>query len=243
MTTSRKTRKAFTLIELLIVIAIIGMLASILLPSLASAKRSARLVLCENNQYVLIRACTMYTAEQRDFWPFPNWGGGRHQAGWAYDLPKDADDIKDFEGQELTDLAKTGQLWTYVGELGVYHCPDDPGPWEKKKPSRWISSYSMNGAVSGYGNHKSNKKEILRVYRSSDFDTDDICIWEVDEESGWWNDCANFPREGITKRHRTGATVGTFGGAAEWITYDEFYEQEDREPGRLWCNPGSDSGK
>ncbi len=44
-----RRRRAFTLIELLVVVAIIAALVAILIPSLANARRSARMVVCSSN--------------------------------------------------------------------------------------------------------------------------------------------------------------------------------------------------
>ena len=52
--------KKFTLIELLIVIAIIGILVSILLPSLSKAREKARRTVCKSNQHNIYLAIIMY---------------------------------------------------------------------------------------------------------------------------------------------------------------------------------------
>lgn len=77
-----RVRRAFTLIEVLVTIGIIAVLIAIVLPSLRTARESARSALCLSNlrqQHLLIRA---YADDHRGFTPAlgqpyaasPNWG-------------------------------------------------------------------------------------------------------------------------------------------------------------------------
>ena len=57
------SRRAFTLVELLVVIAVIAILAAILLPVFAAAKRRAQEVQCVNNVKQLTTAAGMYLSQ------------------------------------------------------------------------------------------------------------------------------------------------------------------------------------
>ncbi len=61
----------FTLIEILVVVAIIALLISILLPSLAVARETSRRVMCGTQLAEMTKGLTMYHGENKDFLPGP----------------------------------------------------------------------------------------------------------------------------------------------------------------------------
>ena len=62
-------RRAFTLIELLIVIAVIAILAGMLLPALRAVRRQAKITACVNNVRQCGGSVTLYLEEYRDWCP------------------------------------------------------------------------------------------------------------------------------------------------------------------------------
>ena len=75
----RNLRSAFTLVELLVVITIIGILMSLLLPAVQSAREAARQTQCKNNLSQIGKATLEHVA-QYEFFPTGGWG-----YGWAGD--------------------------------------------------------------------------------------------------------------------------------------------------------------
>jgi len=223
----RGGRSAFTLVELLVVIGIIALLVTILMPSLGRARLYAYQVMCQNNHHVLTTATHLYTGDWDQRLPFSNWlsqednRGTWRGPGWLYKYPQ-MTALKDLEA---------GSLWKYVGSHDTYRCPADKPPYEGKTHA--ITSYMMNGAVTGYGAR-------LPAFQFTDFRADAIIFWEVG--TGSWNDGSSTPSEDITKRHKDGAVVSCMGAYTEWIRYEDFYREETRLPGRLWCNPEAADG-
>jgi prepilin-type N-terminal cleavage/methylation domain-containing protein len=64
-------RRAFTLVELLIVIAILALLMGLLMPAVARARAKARQTKCENNLHQLSLALIMYQGDHRG--QLPDW--------------------------------------------------------------------------------------------------------------------------------------------------------------------------
>jgi prepilin-type N-terminal cleavage/methylation domain-containing protein/prepilin-type processing-associated H-X9-DG protein len=62
-------RKAFTLVELLVVITIIGMLAGLLLPAVYRALEQANQAACKSNLKQIGTACQTWAASHRQKWP------------------------------------------------------------------------------------------------------------------------------------------------------------------------------
>lgn len=66
---SGRRHSGFTLIEILVVVAIIALLISILLPSLRGAREQARRTLCATNLRTIGHATYYYTQAHRDYYP------------------------------------------------------------------------------------------------------------------------------------------------------------------------------
>lgn len=78
--------KCFTLIELLIVIAIIAILAGLLMPALSSARARSRTISCINNERQVLLGFSVYLGDSGDFFPPYLYGGGVSVSNWPNNL-------------------------------------------------------------------------------------------------------------------------------------------------------------
>jgi prepilin-type N-terminal cleavage/methylation domain-containing protein/prepilin-type processing-associated H-X9-DG protein len=149
------TRRAFTLVELLVVIAVLAVLASLLLPALARSKDSARRIQCVSNIRQLGLAAMMYWEDNggQAFayrGAFTN-GGDVFWFGWLE---------RGSEGGRAFD-ASQGALFPYLQGHGLAICPS----------LEYISArfkLKATGAAYGYGvNRNVTAPTLTQINRMS----------------------------------------------------------------------------
>lgn len=128
---------AFTLVELLVVLAIVALLAGILLPSLAKARALSHTARCTSNLHQFGLAAQMYWDDHagRAFSErtVRTNGGWRYWFGWLQD---------GVEGERAFDPV-SGALWPYLPSRAVDTCPA-----LNRCPARFKSK--ARGAAFGY---------------------------------------------------------------------------------------------
>jgi len=99
-------KKGFTLVELLIVIAIIAIITAILFPVFATAREKARQSTCTSNQKQLALAVLQYVGDYDETYPsgIETQGIPGHYSGVGWG----------------------GIVFAYVHSPGIFECPDDP---------------------------------------------------------------------------------------------------------------------
>src|SRR5262249_16930339 len=148
----------FTLVELLVVLAIISVLASLLLPALAAARNRSHQAYCLNNIKQLNLATLVYSDDSGDKLPY-NLGATEIKAmllkggksNWANSVLNwelDSDNTN-------TLLNTEASLGPYVGRVArVFRCPSDHAVSRVQRAAGWedrTRSISMNAMVGDAG--------------------------------------------------------------------------------------------
>lgn len=225
----RSRSRAFTVIELLVVITIILILIGLLLPAVAAAYRSAMEYECQNNLHQLAIVVATYCADNDGYFP---------RATGLKVLPSANDWL--YVGKANPQAIANGILVAAgrIGKTDLYYCPIDvdSGLLRSKQPPSYVGfnfkppkcqmSYVINGSIT-YGDtlFGTGKNQERRVRRFSEFDPNDFLFIEESEDSPFDQAFMNPNSTGnytITKRHHGGGYVAYMDGSVQWWSQEDF---------------------
>jgi prepilin-type N-terminal cleavage/methylation domain-containing protein/prepilin-type processing-associated H-X9-DG protein len=148
----RRFRQAFSLVELLVVLAVLGLLASLLLPALHRAQARGGATVCLQQVRQLQIAWLLYTGDHLGTLPLNDaqpTGGVWRSTPSSWSGPSNARvDASD-------DTLRQGTLMAYLGTGGsaVFRCPADRSSTERPRTRR-SRSYALNGNLAGRTNER-----------------------------------------------------------------------------------------
>jgi prepilin-type N-terminal cleavage/methylation domain-containing protein/prepilin-type processing-associated H-X9-DG protein len=148
-------KRAFTLIELLIVIAIIAILAAILFPVFSQAREKARQTACISNMSQIGLATMQYVQDYDECFPCGSQQAGFNSGnGWLI------------------------QIYPYVKTLEAFVCPSETQSLYSTAPNstpRHAVSYAYNNLFDSIGNHAAYVEQVSKMTAPSNI----IALCEV----------------------------------------------------------------
>lgn len=246
-------RRAFTLVELLVVITILGILAGLLLPVLSKGKGRAQGIYCLNNGKEMMVAMLLYADENHDFFP-PNPDDGNTSPGYNWCSGQAGiGEAQEFNPDVLRD-PKLSLLASFLaGNIALFHCPADRrmGKYQGADPAfsgqtvPAARTFSMNQAVgtidSGYD--KTGPGGQPGIVHSG--------APRLPVNGPWLNNADNHRRNSPWLTYGKASHIGAPGPARLWVLVDEdarglndaafaFEMEGEKAGGPAWVDtPGS----
>jgi prepilin-type N-terminal cleavage/methylation domain-containing protein/prepilin-type processing-associated H-X9-DG protein len=216
---SNKSFAFFTLIELLIVIAIIAILASMLLPALKRARENAKRMLCSGRMKQIYSGVQMYTQDYDNWLP-----AGGDSGEWRLEIYPYLSSKYDLNSFSAT----WEKLGAVIPNTKVLQCPSLPN--EIKNLYDRVNGIGWNYKELGYKDHDTTMLRIKMVQipkPSQTFmfgDTKDVTATQAKNYHLYKPSLAdNY----LTSRHSNGLNMTYSDGHCDWNTVTYIINNED----------------
>ncbi len=240
-------KKAFTLVELLVVIGIIGILAGVLIASFSGSSDSARAAKCLTNLKNLASANQLYGSNSKHFvnacstvtlgdnitssgenvyYETPGWVSWYSKGKFPATSKISGDEISTYEKSDEKRIycLTNGALWKYIsGNSSAYVCAQHVNS-TKLKP---LWSYVANQSVGGAGYTSLERADRKLLFAEMPFDGSEEGSYAPSTTKTDYNDCSLKAdgTEMIGFNHKTGK-----GAACAHVVFADGHVEKLRQP-------------
>jgi prepilin-type processing-associated H-X9-DG protein/prepilin-type N-terminal cleavage/methylation domain-containing protein len=144
--------RAFSLVELLVVIGVIAILIALLLPSLSQARASANSIACLSNLRQMGMAAQMYCNANNGSYPVAYWTVSQPPMIWQYNW--DFTIVRNI-ASGVTEV-EPGLLWWKGAAQGIQQCPSFDG--RSNAANDPFTGYNYNTSYIGHGQFESDPR-------------------------------------------------------------------------------------
>ena len=214
-----KFRLAFTLIELLVGVAIIAILTSLLLPSMAKAKETARRSNCRSNLHQLGIAFASKSLDNEGKVPQISAVGNANVMTYLWTI-------------ELAD-----DLAEYLKTIEAFYCPSTMRQWNRLPRDAWYEewansvgmrrvAYFCNAGIMSEPGFGTTRDDLDFRVETMEEDSQKVLLYDVTSTvGGKWSHPWSFAAHEINSSARIptpfGCNVGFLDGSARWRKYQD----------------------
>jgi prepilin-type N-terminal cleavage/methylation domain-containing protein/prepilin-type processing-associated H-X9-DG protein len=190
-------KRAFTLVELLVVIGVVALLVSLLLPALGRARSKARQLKCHSNLRQMMTAANLYTNNHDGRLPLSYWSVPGHAMAWDFSRRQAADGSWE---------VVAGLLWAGDAPAEIQHCPEFDG--KGNAPGDPFSGYNYNTSYLGGGQGEADPEPARLTWIADPVAT---AVFGDAEYAGGANKFMRAPRNGGRDGNSSTRAAGTQG--------------------------------
>ncbi len=218
-------KRGFTLVELLVVVAIIALLVSILLPAIGKAREQAKAVVCSSNLRQIGLSCAMYANDSKKNC-FPDWetiGGSSYRVFPGLKSP--GSDLEETFGLPAV-LHAGGYL--DLGSQDLWTCPSN------KKDREYVNTYWVHNSDPVTQNPKyytGNRTKALVGYLADNWNLNpfasgvartDLSQSGQGQNTGYFRDDSTFWHQGQTSGQiiNAGSSIKRQGMGIQLLHFD-----------------------